>query len=116
MENWAAIADEAAAAIASVGFTVTLEKPGTLSGPEWAPIPGPPAQHPMVCIDETIDLKDSSGTLTGKTMRRLTVAAVGVAPGKGDRVLVRGAWHEIIQVKPTAPGGVDLIFELELAS
>ena len=116
MEDWAAIAGEAAAALSSVGFAVTLEKPGVMGGPEWAPTPGSPQQYVLTALDETIDIKDAAGTLTGKTMRQLTVGATGVVPNKGDRVQVRGAWHEITEVKPLSPGGVDLLFELRLAS
>lgn len=116
MENWAAIASEVAGAIASVGFAVTLEKPGVPTGPEWAPTPGTPATFVLTALDETIDIKDGAGTLTGKTMRQLTVGATVAVPNKGDRIQVRGVWHEIMDVKPLAPGGGDLMFELRLAS
>ncbi len=95
---------------------VTLEKPGTKTGPASNPVYGTPTSHPLVAIDENIRQRDSTGTLTGTTSRVLMVEAAGIVPSKSDRVQVRGVWHEIVDVMPTAPGGVDLYYSLTLAT
>lgn len=110
-ENWAAVAVEIADAIASVGFTATLERQCATDGPEGG------AEYATVgeitVIDDQITRRDASGMVTG-TKRVLTIKGNGVVPAKGWRVLVRGTWHRIAAVMPLAPGGVDLLFDLEL--
>ena len=110
-ENWAAVAVEIADAIASVGFSATLERQCETDGPEGG------AEYATVgtitVIDDTINRRDAVGMVTGST-RVLTVKGNGTVPVKGWRVQVRGTWHRIAAVKPLAPGGVDLLFDLEL--
>ena len=60
-----------------------------------------------------ITRRDASGMVTG-TRRVLTIKGNGTVPVKGWRVEVRGATHRIAAVMPLAPGGVDLLFDLEL--
>lgn len=115
-EDWASVAKEVEAALLIVGFNATLQKAGTNSGTEYDPVIGPPTDYPVNIIDDTIRLRDSSGTLIDRKMRVLTMAATGVIASKNDRILVRGTWHEIIEVMPLAPGGVDLLFDLEVAA
>lgn len=110
-ENWAAVAVEIADAIASVGFTASLERQFPTDGPEGG------AEYATVgeitVIDDTIAKRDAAGMVTG-SMRVLTIKGNGTVPLKGWRVQVRGTWHRIAAVKPLAPGGVDLLFDLEL--
>jgi hypothetical protein len=113
-ENWTAIAAEIAGAIADIGFTATLHEP----------IPGVGSTDydiaedfeditEITVIDDRIRLRDATGTVT-MTARVLTVAATGVVPEKGWHVTVRDKKHRIAEVMPLAPGGVDLLFDLEL--
>lgn len=110
-ENWNAIATEIADAIASVGFSATLERQCETDGPEGG------AEYATVgtitVIDDRITRRDATGMVTGST-RVLTIKGNGMVPAKGWRVQVRGTWHRIAQVMPLAPGGVDLLFDLEL--
>ena len=110
-EDWAAIQAEVADAIASVGFTAYLEEmcptDGSEGGEEWAQV------GPITVIDDRITRRDASGMVTG-TRRVLTIKGNGTVPVKGWRVEVRGATHRIAAVMPLAPGGVDLLFDLEL--
>lgn len=110
-ENWPAIAAEVAEAIASVGFTASLERQceteGSEGGAEYATV------GEITVIDDTITRRDAGGMVTGST-RVLTIKGNGVVPEKGWRVRVRDTWHRIAVVKPLAPGGVDLLFDLEL--
>ena len=98
------------------GFEVTLEKRGATTGPEWAPVAGTPTTHALVAIDQNIQRRDETGTLIGTSSRVLMVEAIGVVPAKADRVMVRGVWHEIVDVMPEATGGVDLFYSLTLGT
>jgi len=102
--------------IGRFGFTVTLQKPGATTGPEWAPTFGPPTTHMLAAIDQNIRLMDATGTLIGTSSRVLMVEAIGVVPARADRVQVRGVWHEIVDVRPEATGGVDLFYSLTLGT
>lgn len=112
-EDWAAIQAEVADAVASVGFAATLERQCPTDGPEggaeWATV------ATITVIDDTITRRDAGGMVTGET-RVLTIKGNGIVPQKGWRVQVRGVWHRIAAVKPLAPGGVDLLIDLELAT
>lgn len=112
-ENWAAIATEVADAIASVGFPATLEVPqvGPLDGPEGSEFDF--LQYSVTIIDDRITRRDVTGMVVGTT-RVLTMAGNGVVPEKGGRVLVRDEWLRIAKVMPLAPGGIDILFDLEI--
>lgn len=111
-ENWTAIAAEISQAIASVGFAATLEQAGTETGPEYDPTFGPPVTAAITVIDDQIRRRDAGGTVT-ETVRVLTMGAQ-VIPEKGDIVIVRGERLRIGKVMPLAPGGVDLLFDVEI--
>jgi len=113
-ENWVAVADEIADALAEVGFAATMEEPPTEGGPEYDPVAhGFPTLHTVNVIDDRITKKDADGAVTG-VRRVLTVEAGVVVPVKGWRVQVGAAWHRIASVMPLAPGGVDLLYDVEL--
>ena len=111
-EDWTAIAAEAAAAIADVGFPVTVSRPG----------PGP--QTPWsteMQMDETltalaVDMGIRELRQGGEIVRRrvLLMAAGDTAPRIGDVLTVRDARHAVLAVQPTAPGGVDVMVKVEL--
>lgn len=84
-----------------------------------------PADYAVTGIQEVKDIRDMTGMLVGIQKRTLTIEATGVAPLKSDTIAVGVApgdvtaqtvFEEILSVKPLAPGGVALLFELELAS
>lgn len=110
-EDWAAIQAEVADAIASVGFTAYLERQCETDGPEggeeWAQVGA------ITVIDDQVKRRDAGGMVTGST-RALTIKGNGTVPVKGWRVQVRGQTHRIAAVMPLAPGGVDLLFDIEL--
>lgn len=110
-ENWDQIATEVADAIASVGFAAKLERQCATDGPEGGAEYATVGQ--IIVIDDTITKRDAGGMVTGST-RVLTIRGNGVVPQKGWRVEVRGQWHRIAKVQPLAPGGIDLLFDLEL--
>ncbi len=109
-EDWNAIAAEVAEAIASVGFTACIEQRVESSGPEGDSFR---LLGEISVVDDRITQRDAGGMVTG-TRRVLTIKGNGVVPEKGWRVDVRGQILRIAQVIPLAPGGVDLLFDLEV--
>lgn len=109
-EDWAAIANEIADAIASVGFTACLEQKVESQSSEGDAFR---LVGDITVIDDRITRRDAGGMVTG-TRRVLTIKGNGVVPEKGWRVEVRGQVLRIAAVMPLAPGGVDLLFDLEV--
>ncbi len=85
---------------------------------------------PLTAVDFPVTQRDRSGLVLA-VVRTLTVNATGVVPAKGEKIAVGmtpaaveaavdagtmadTAWSRIMQVKPLAPGGVPLLYELEL--
>ena len=111
-EDWASVAADITAAIASVGFAATLETPGANTGTNADPIYGAATLTEITVIDDQIKRRDATGLVT-ETVRVLTMSA-SVVPAKGWRVQVLGQWHRIAKVMPLAPGGTDLLVDVEL--
>jgi hypothetical protein len=115
--DYEAIAAEVSDAIAEVGFTAILRK--ETGGPATPWDAGAPtvADTEITVIDDGIRDRYIPGTLTTRRSRVLTVAvANGSIPAKPDQIQVRGVWFEIEEVMPLAPGGVDLLYEVELVT
>jgi hypothetical protein len=95
------------------------------AGNEWAPV-SLPEHKDIIAVDLNERLRDANGTLVGTTQRKLLVStATGITPTKGDRVSVGitaavatddSEWHEISEVRPLAPGGLTLLWEVDLNS
>lgn len=118
VEDWAGIAAEVAAEIAEVGTPMTLEKPAT-PGPvtPWDTTPaGTKPTYTIYAVPDTERVRDAGGSLIGVTRETLMVSVNGVVPAKADRVLVRGTWREIEEVRTLWQGGVDLLYELTLVA
>ena len=96
------------------GQVATLVKPGTMTGPEWSPTPGPATEHTITAVDENALRRDVSGTLIGEAVHALMVStSAGVTPEQADRVrLADGRTLEITEVRPLAPGGVVLLWQV----
>lgn len=133
MEDWNAIAAEVAEAIRSVsdtsqpkGYPVTLRIPGEATGPEWDPQPGLPVYKTLYAVEDFQEVRDASGTLIGQTRHTLTVTAdPDAVPMKSHQVAIGvtaedvaedTAFIEIIEVRPLAPAGVAVLYEIDLSS
>jgi hypothetical protein len=85
---------------------------------------------PLTAIDFPVTHRDRNGLVLA-VVRTLTVNATGAVPAKGERIAVGmtpeavqtavdagtlpdTAWSRIMEVKPLAPAGVALLYELEL--
>jgi hypothetical protein len=84
-----------------------------------------PTDYAVTAVEDVQDIRDMSGTLVGIQKRTLTVSATGVAPLKSDTIAVGvapsavtadTAFEQILAVKPLAPSGVALLYELELSA
>lgn len=117
-EDWASIAAEVAFAIEDVGFAATITRKGTggPSSPDQVNIVSKPAPVTFTVrvIDDGIKDRYAPGGLVTRKARVLTISTAGTTPVKKDRITVRGVEHEIQAVMPLAPGGVDLLYEVEL--
>jgi hypothetical protein len=133
MEDWTSIAAEVADAIRSVsevsqpnGYPVTLRIPGTLTGPDWNPTIGPPTYKTMYAVEGFQEIRDASGTLIGQTRHTLTVTADPEAvPMKSYSVALGVAaedvaddtpFVEILEVRPLAPAGIPVLYDIDLTA
>lgn len=118
--------------IGKFGATMALRRPGVATGPGYNPTLGAPTFHTIVAVDLNEKRLDAKGTMVIATTRTLLVRTKeGVVPAKGDRVKVDGAAAflssgsksdttfgpgiEVVEVRPLAPGGANVLFEVDLA-
>lgn len=76
-----------------------------------------PDTYDVTILDEgskTRHSRGDNGVLVPRTARILTIAATGEAPQMGDVITLATGKHEIAAVEAVAPGGVALLFEVEL--
>ncbi len=105
---------------AALEFTFT--RPGAAANP-WD-TPGTATTYKLFGLDMGIRqvygdgsaTESSSRTSSVRRVRMLLVDATGTAPLIGDRVAVAGKTHDVLEVKPLAPGGVALYYELEVST
>lgn len=130
-EGWHSIALEVDEAIRSVGdisqpdgHPVTLRIPGAITGPPYDPVEEPPIYKTLHCVEGYQEIRDQSGTLIGQTMHMLTVTArADSVPLKGYSLVLgvtaeeaseASQWVEIAAVRPLAPAGVAVLYEIDL--
>lgn len=130
-EDWTAIAAEVDEAIRSIGdvsqpdgYPVTLRIPGAIIGPPYDPVEGPPTYKTLHCVEGYQEIRDQSGTLIGQTKHTLTVTAKADAvPLKSYRVVLgitadqaseESQWVELLEVRPLAPAGIPVLYDLDL--
>lgn len=130
-EDWNAIAAEVEDAIRSVsdvsqrnGYPVTLRIPGEATGDPWDPQPGVPVYRTLYAVEGFQEVRDAAGTLIGQTRRTLTVTAdPDAVPMKSHQVAIGvkaedahgdSPWVEIAEVRPLAPAGVTVLYEIFL--
>lgn len=136
-EDWNSIAAEVEDALRSIGdvsqpngYSATIRKDPSGPPPQpWEPPNGTPSYHKVIVLQSDKELRDINGTLIGETKRTITISgAAGVVPSDDDKIILgQGldyvdaptdaalAWEEIMAVRPLAPAGVAVLYELDLA-
>lgn len=86
----------------------------TNTGTDWAPTRTKTTQQ-VRAVDVEHHVRDQSGTNVGIVARKLYIApATGLKPAKGDTITIGSDTHEIEDVMELAPGGVTVLWELDL--
>jgi hypothetical protein len=101
---------------------VTFNRAGIQANP-WD-TPQPPISFTLTAIDMGIRqiYADNTATEGGnrtsavRRVRMLMVDATGLAPAVGDRVTIGGKVHDVLEVRPLAPSGAALYYEVEIST
>lgn len=116
-EDWGAIAEDAAAAIADTGFAVTFTRTPAPSGPlDMGPFD--PEDQPAMAVQTKTSRAFMARGVEVQVMKTLLVSA-SFEPREGDRMRI-GTNSEaepsygVVRVQGLAPGGVDLLFKVDL--
>lgn len=136
-EDWSSIAVEVESALQSIAdvnepekqsATIRKDGAGAPANP-WDPPGGTPTYHQVIVMVSDKELRDINGTLIGQTKRTITISgAAGVVPSDDDKIILGQAldyvdaetdaglaWEEIMAVRPLAPAGVAVLYEIDLA-
>ena len=111
-----AIATQVALAYAQAGraagdgvgaMSVTISRPGTPIGPEWAPTPGAPVNHTFVAKPSGKTYTQQTGLALGAKERVYSLVNHGVtiAPSTSDVLTVDGVNWPVQEVIPMDPAG-----------
>ena len=112
--EWGGTKAEIAAALADVGFAVTLEGAPVEGGPDYDPRIGYAPTYSIKALDRGIRKVRSTDSGEERTLRTLLMAAGSVTPARGWRVKIGEDWFRIAEVTTVAPGGVALTHALAL--
>lgn len=111
-EDWTGIAAEALAAIADLGFDVILTRDGAQDAPWQAALDAQP--YVIRVIDGQPWRAYQPATNVTQTGRTLMMGANGFVPLNGDSVTIDDREHSVMRVRKLSPGGVDLLYYLEM--
>ena len=122
----AAIAAEVALAYAEAGrdagdglgaVSVTISRPGTPTGPEWAPTPGAPVNHTFVAKPSGKTYTQQTGLALGAKERVYSLVNHGVtiAPSTSDVLTVDGVNWPVQEVIPMDPAGFVISWMVKVA-
>lgn len=116
--DWDEVAEDVVAAIEDEGFAATLLRPGANTGPESNPTIGDPIQVPVKVIKVSLDRLRRAGTLVEGSKAAYLVAAGALtqAPSTVDKLRVSGKDRTILASNEVGPGGVDVLYTLQVAA
>lgn len=98
------------------GYTATLLKPGSETGPTHNPTRGAATSHSCFVVAFDYGETQIDGTLVQRGDRRLMVSSEGlsVAPEPGDGFTLDGiSWH-VVSVMPVSPGGSVIYWKVQI--
>lgn len=124
MSKGAKIAAKVAIALAKAGaatgdgpLIATLRRASIKQATPWdAPVDIAGDVFSVTILDDGIKNRYDGGSLIVRQVRVLTIGATGVVPAMSDLITVRGVEHRVTAVMPLAPGGTDLLYEVEIAA
>ena len=99
------------------GQAAILLKPSTASGDAWNDTPGTPADYPVTVAVFAYTAQDRIGTGIQERDKRVLMSTEGltVEPEDGsDTILIGGVSHSIVSVNQVAPGGVAVVYDLQV--
>jgi hypothetical protein len=122
----ASIAAEIAAAYAEAGrdagdgvgaVSVTINRPGAPTGPEWAPVPGTSIAHTFAAIPSAKAYTQRTGLAlgAGELVYSLANHGVTIAPGTSDVLTIDGVNWPVQEVIPMDPAGYALSWLVKVA-
>jgi len=122
----AAIAAEVALAYAEAGreagdgvgaVSVTISRPGTPTGPEWAPVPGTPVVHTFTAKPAAKAYTQRTGMAlgAGELVFLLVNYGVTIAPSTSDVLTISGANWPVQEVIPMDSAGFVISWLVKVA-
>jgi hypothetical protein len=102
--------------IARYGQSATLRRP-TSSGTAYNPTEGEPDDHPVTVVVTDYSNREIDGTRVLATDKKVLLAVddLAITPTPADKLLIGGVSHSIVSpVRPLAPGGTVLYYELQV--
>jgi len=100
------------------GYEATLHRTTGGSDTPWGGMPPTRQAFSLTVVEEGTDTRysrDAGGALIPRTVRVLRVSAAGEAPQVGDEIELADGRHEVARVEPLQPGGIVLLFEVEIS-
>lgn len=96
------------------GRAMAIRRAGVETGPPHDPTFEPPTDHACRGVVLDFDNREIDGTLILATDRRvyLSLAGLEIEPSASDRLVVGTDSLSIERVKPLAPGGIALLYEI----
>ena len=86
---------------------VTINRPGTPSGPEWNPTPGAPVAHTFTAKPSSKDYTQRTGLALGAKEQVYSLVNIGVtiAPSTTDVLTIDGVEWSVLEVIPVDSAG-----------
>lgn len=93
------------------GKSVTIVRPGTVTGPAHNPTVGPPVEIPAKFVETGYSMTDRNATLI-LTGDKLGLVEPTVAVALEDTIEIDGETYQLVDVQPLDPGGLRMLTEI----
>ncbi len=101
--------------LARFGQPGILRRP-TASGTAYNPTAGSPQDYACTLVVDAYSNRDVDGTRVRATDKKVLLAtgALAIEPATADKLVIGGVEHTIERVEPLAPGGVTVMWTLQV--
>lgn len=116
-EDWGAVAADVLEGLTEAGVGAYIIRAGTPTGPTYNPTPGQPVPHACTVVYDTWRDDQIDGTLIQRGDMKVLCASSGlsITPMPNDSFkTVTGAPKSIINVEPLQPGGIPVMYVLQV--